>query len=690
MHQKLGPNLDFRRIQVGTKKLINAKSKHQYTVHRKPTVAPTLTKKQADFGKNVYDKLQTGHNYEGSKMHMSYGQLVYACMVLLQQMKYAMAQQSGNQDLGEPIRAADTHNSVLPYQNYQSTNYNRGNPSRVYRSVQRPSKGRRKVADLSNTLDQRDNYDSSGFRSSEEDLYPRFRKKDRISQNSEEEATFNNEDVGTDHTNTNGVDTDANVDTDTNDETVFLINAVSRKKRMLDTKADADHESQVLPEHFLEDDFPCASKDIDKRWLRVHNKLKGTFGSIFLRELEKYFYARFKLCLTSEHLDAVEDLTQMGNALFGDISSFFPGNGGASLAQLAGPAAQMFVDSLSNNKFTFTGRINKAELKNLANVIISIAEHHMSHPRSRMTVGDNPLIMPRDTKFIKGKLYCYIKGVPRRLHCRQWKCYARFEDGFRRVSYSVTKRKWFKGYSPQLIYKAYWRGRQVNAAYMGEHRHMSIYRVLLNVDEAYEKEFIMSRNYRLVPVEYFEGDRAERVSYDWLAKLKIEDDLPVTFNRRGILQQKGFKHPLYIADSRSLDEIKKSGFSDATKFISVPKMVGTNHGIVASSDLDGVYKRLYSKEGDYHIYMLEASDIQTVRGCSLVRNILENRENLEKFLAAPRRQNFTDWELVTNGAIYFKEIHVFRKKFPYDKLKEVTYDRDSIRKEIGDGPWAYW
>lgn len=310
-----------------------------------------------------------------------------------------------------------------------------------------------------------------------------------------------------------------------------------------------------------------------------------------------------------------------------------------------------------------------------------------------------PLIVPLHLSFIDNKLTVYMEGHWREILCANRKCMAKFHGVFKEVYYSKNDKEWhLKDLRP--LVKGILHGRtDVSAVLERVLEGIPIYKILRRKKTSKKPilEYVLSTNSRFIP---FEIEELRNDPEPW-KRNRINADVPMEVNDRGLLEQKKFNGKLYYVDRKNFT----NNFTPSTQFERIPKMIDQD-ALIVSESLDGALRQLYFKTEVYHIYEITADN---VRGVSLKENINKNDMKLAHFIKADNHHDdkkldsvgannhhdkSVDWEHATNGAIYFDEVHVHLDDLKPANVKCLGTNNDekwrAKIKKLNGGRWTYW
>ncbi|WP_273908500.1 hypothetical protein [Enterobacter bugandensis] len=127
-------------------------------------------------------------------------------------------------------------------------------------------------------------------------------------------------------------------------------------------------------------------------------------------------------------------------------------------------------------------------------------------------------------------------------------------------------------------------------------------------------------------------------------------------NNKGLVEEK-FDLKLYRADKLPPEIVLTQGFHESVNFFGIRKMLpDTDKVLIVSESLDGALRYLDTMlHGEGFVYEINHPGI---RGSSLMRNYLINRENLSAHLSSGELTNENDLSLATFAASDYKEVHI--------------------------------
>lgn len=147
-------------------------------------------------------------------------------------------------------------------------------------------------------------------------------------------------------------------------------------------------------------------------------------------------------------------------------------------------------------------------------------------------------------------------------------------------------------------------------------------------------------------------------------------------NRLGMVEERFTK--LFRVDLHPPETILTEGFKESMDFRGVPKMLSApEKALIVAENINGA--RRYQAgplNGKGHLYEINHPGI---RGVSLTRNINQNTEEFDNFLAANERNNTNRLSLAAKLSEEFREVHIY--------LDDLKPENISV---IKDAHWWKW
>jgi len=127
-------------------------------------------------------------------------------------------------------------------------------------------------------------------------------------------------------------------------------------------------------------------------------------------------------------------------------------------------------------------------------------------------------------------------------------------------------------------------------------------------------------------------------------------------NNKGLLEER-FDVKLYRADKMPSNTVLTHGFHESVNFFGIRKMLpDTDKVLIVSESLDGALRYLDTMlHGEGFVYEINHPGI---RGSSLMRNYLINRDSLSTHLSSGELTSENDLSLATLEASDYKEVHI--------------------------------